>query len=267
VERVIGKESPLGGRIVIGTQTLEQSLDLCADILITDLSPMDVLLQRIGRLHRHRRPRPEPFAQAQVSVLYPEGGLGPLTVRAENGLGAYACGPSLSGVYIDVPGLQATFEQIIRHPVWRIPEMNRALVEAATHPEALEAVAKAHGWQEYWQRVVGRASAEMRTAGLVTLDRDRSLLDHNGEVRCFPDDEKIRTRLGEEGVILALPHSTIGAFGAAVSRLALPAHWSHGLTGEEPVTIDRGPPLMVTVSDRTFRYDSMGLHQGGANGA
>jgi CRISPR/Cas system-associated endonuclease/helicase Cas3 len=57
VETAIGKDSPLGGRIVVGKQTLEHSLDLCAGLLISDLCPMDELLQRIGRLHRHRRPR------------------------------------------------------------------------------------------------------------------------------------------------------------------------------------------------------------------
>ncbi len=222
VEQAIGKESALGGRIVIGTQTLEQSLDLCADLLITDLCPMDVLLQRIGRLHRHRRPRPEGFAQARTIVLCPEGGLDPLTRRADNGLGAYQGGPSLSGVYVDVPGLQATLDQIVAHPAWHIPAMNRALVEAATHPQALEPLAEAHGWTAYRQRVVGKALAEMRTAGLVTLDRTLPFLDHEHRVRCFPDDEKIRTRLGGEGVILNLPEDTIGAFGTPIRRLALP---------------------------------------------
>lgn len=68
----IGKESTPKERndlIVVGTQVMEQSLDIDLDVLVTELCPMDLLLQRIGRLHRHHRSRPAPLQQACCAVL------------------------------------------------------------------------------------------------------------------------------------------------------------------------------------------------------
>ena len=69
----IGKHSTPEQRdklIVVGTQVLEQSLDIDLDLLVTELCPMDLLLQRIGRLHRHEgRARSRPVAQARCAVL------------------------------------------------------------------------------------------------------------------------------------------------------------------------------------------------------
>lgn len=80
LQRCLGKNSGPAERerlIVVGTQVLEQSLDIDADVMLTELCPMDLLLQRLGRLHRHRHHdaiRPQRLRQAQCYVLTPRDG-------------------------------------------------------------------------------------------------------------------------------------------------------------------------------------------------
>lgn len=57
--------------ILVATQVVEQSLDLDFDILLTEYAPIDLVLQRAGRLHRHDRERPAPLKTPRLVLLEP----------------------------------------------------------------------------------------------------------------------------------------------------------------------------------------------------
>lgn len=65
------KKSLNKGRILVGTQVIEQSLDIDFDWLISFICPVDLLFQRMGRLHRHFKHRPNSFINPRCTIVVP----------------------------------------------------------------------------------------------------------------------------------------------------------------------------------------------------
>jgi len=68
-----GQASRPARAVLVATQVVEQSLDLDFDLLVTELAPVDLVLQRAGRMHRHNRPgRPARHASPRLWLMSPE---------------------------------------------------------------------------------------------------------------------------------------------------------------------------------------------------
>ena len=260
IEAQLGKQRPPGALIVVGTQTLEQSLDIDADLLISDLCPMDVLLQRIGRLHRHSRPpseRPAAFQAAQAWVLTPSGyNLNPLLVKSQHGLGMFHNG---GGIYTDLRVLEATRALLAERRIVSIPTDNRYLVEAATHPDRLSAIQEKLGeaWRILGQKIEGDTGARQTIAQLQALDVDQLFGDFE-----FPNDVQIATRLGAQDRILHFDLKLPGPFGEPLNELPLRHHLlPKDLSPDaEPSNISQtATKISFSLGDAKFRYTRLGL--------
>ena len=253
VSKRMGKASPAGALLLIGTQTLEQSLDIDADWLITDLCPMDVLLQRIGRLHRHDRgERPA----AVCSVLLPEETDFSIFLKKNGEMGR----SGLAGfgfVYEDLRILQLTRNWAAGQPEIEIPRDNRRLVESATHPERLATLAGAK-WAAHDGRLEGGGMAKNKAAHDALIPEK-----HFGDFM-FPRDleANLTTRLGLNDRTISLGGSYLSPFGKAIEEINLPGHLARGLAVDQAHLVrleERN--LLIHVGTLVFRYSRFGLEK------
>lgn len=253
VSASLGKASTSSPLLLIGTQTLEQSLDIDADWLVTDICPMDVLLQRIGRLHRHDRPsRPAMFEHPQVLLRIPEVDSLSSYVMRDGQCGGPA---GIGRVYVDARVLQRTLDVLRENPRAVLPDDNRRLVELTTHPEALSKLA-GDVWRRHRDWIEGVVLAKLREATTNSMD-DTPF----GELQYRAPEERVVTRLGAADLALPLAAPTTSPFGQTVTRLAIPGHMIEAGTAiPEALHVEPMPGgFRFMLGARRYRYTRFGL--------
>lgn len=121
--------------VLVATQVVEASLDLDFDLLCTDLAPIDSLIQRAGRLWRHKRDG-RPLAAAEMVVLSPD----PVDAPAPGWISDLL--PGTAAVYADSALLWRSARAIFAHGALVTPDDMRPMIEAAAEgavPEGLSA--------------------------------------------------------------------------------------------------------------------------------
>jgi CRISPR-associated endonuclease/helicase Cas3 len=257
VSERFGPESIPGPVLLVGTQTLEQSLDIDADLLITDLAPADVLLQRVGRLHRHARPlRPAGYETPHCFVLVPNGDLeGALDQRGEV-KGAFKR-LGYGSVYEDLRALELTRQALLACPQVGVPTDNRRLVEAVTHPEKLASLAGA-AWKLHGQLIEGGELAQAIAAGNAAAIFDK----HFGDFDFNELGGKVAVRLGADSLQLPLDHPLISPFEQRLESIVIPGHMAPR-SRDEVVKIEEEleDRTILTCGDHRYCYSRYGLER------
>ncbi|MES9905177.1 MAG: CRISPR-associated helicase Cas3' [Sedimenticola sp.] len=181
------------GQILIATQVVEQSLDLDFDHFITDLAPIDLIIQRAGRLHRHRRDTDGNPIDAKDQR--PEA---TLTIHAPTWSDKPTAGwfkdpfPSAQAVYEDHGQLWLTMKLLRENGGFRMPEDARSLIEGVYDvdqeiPDGLiQANIKADG--------NNKAKASMGNSNCINLEGGYN----SDDTFTWWDEAITPTRLGEE---------------------------------------------------------------------
>lgn len=167
--------------IVVGTQVIEQSLDLDFDVMITDFAPVDLVLQRMGRLHRHdSRSSSERTPAYRKPVCY---------VRGVETFGSYDAAPDFpygSKAVYEPKILFSSYAQLLPHfdgePI-RIPADISPLVQKSYQKSMSDEIPKswADGYmsaeQEYLQNQKSAITRASNYLLRVRTPDDRTMAD------------------------------------------------------------------------------------------
>ena len=191
------------GRVVIATQVVEQSLDLDFDEMLSDLAPIDLLLQRAGRLRRHPRDTagnplsandaPDERGEPVLHVLCPE----PVDEPGAGWIRGFL--PGTAAVYRHHGHLWRTARYLAENATLHLPEDSRTVIQAVFGSSAQD------GLPATLDRNVCEAEGGWRAdASLAELNTIKVGEGYGGGFGSWTDRDDARTRLGEPTVTLRL---------------------------------------------------------------
>lgn len=160
-----GPGRPSGVRIVVASQVVEQSLDIDFDLLVTDLAPVDLMVQRMGRLHRHPRTRPPRLRTPRCLVTGTDWKADP-PVPAPGSVGIYG------GPYLLRRALAVLRPHLDGRPL-RLPDHISPLVQAAYGDDPVG--------PDHWAPTLSAERQAYRT--LLAAKRERAEVFRLGPVR------------------------------------------------------------------------------------
>jgi CRISPR-associated endonuclease/helicase Cas3 len=185
------KPEDRAGQVLIATQVVEQSLDLDFDAMVTDLAPIDALVQRAGRLWRHNRPGRGGHPTLHVLTPAPDADAKADWYRRLL--------PRAAMVYPNHAALWLTTRELARRQVLRFPEDARAVIEAV-YGNGVEIEAPSALFDS-WLKTEGKDHGAVAIARSALLPLAEG---YPGAVGAWHDDVRMPTRLGEPQAQLRL---------------------------------------------------------------